>query len=116
LAHRRQGGRSYWTEFPHNPPPIDAQSSSQDDQQLRGLCILPSTVYASNLPFFIAKMRTRWIGKHIPRQDAKCVGSLLAQLSEEQIEDAFRAGGYSQQEALQYTTAVKARIAQLEEL
>jgi hypothetical protein len=76
----------------------------------------PPFLYAFNLPFFIAKMRTRWIGKHIPRQDAKWVGSLLAQLSEEQIEDAFRAGGYSQQEVVQYAAAVKARIAQLERL
>ena len=36
----------------------------------------------------------RWIGRHIPRDDARWMGSLLAQLSPEQIRDAFRAAGY----------------------
>jgi hypothetical protein len=76
----------------------------------------PPLLYAFNLPFFIAKMRNHWVGKHIPREDAKWVGSLLAQLSDQQIEDAFRAGGYSPQEIEQYTAAVKSRIAELERL
>jgi hypothetical protein len=76
----------------------------------------PPFLYAFNLPFFIAKMRNRWIGKHIPRQDAKWVGTLLAQLSDEQIQDAFRAGGYSAEESAQYTAVVKHRIAELESL
>lgn len=76
----------------------------------------PPFLYAFNLPFYIGKMRNHWIGKHIPRQDAKWIGSLLAQLSDAQIEDAFRAAGYSQHEVEEYTTAVKARIAQLEQL
>jgi len=61
-------------------------------------------------------MRNRWIGKHIPRQDAKWVGTLLAQLSDKQIQDAFRAGGYSSEEAAQYADVVKHRIAELERL
>jgi hypothetical protein len=76
----------------------------------------PPFLYAFNLPFFIAKMRNHWIGKHIPRQDAKWVGSLLAQLSDEQIQDAFRAGGYSPEEVVQYAAVVKRRIAELERL
>ena len=73
-------------------------------------------LYVFNLPFFVAKMRNRWIGKHIPRQDAKWVGTLLAQLSDKQIQDAFRAGGYSSEEAAQYADVVKHRIAELERL
>jgi hypothetical protein len=61
-------------------------------------------------------MRNHWIGKHIPRQDAKWVGTLLAQLTDQQIADAFRAGGYSPVEVDQYTAAVKSRIAELESL
>ena len=44
---------------------------------------------------FISRMDMRWIGKHIPRSDARWIGGLLAQLSPEQIRDAFRAAGYS---------------------
>jgi hypothetical protein len=76
----------------------------------------PPFLYAFNLPFFISKMRNHWIGKHIPREDARWIGSELAQLSDEQIQDAFRAGGYTPQEAADYTAAVRNRIAQLEEL
>jgi hypothetical protein len=76
----------------------------------------PPFLYAFNLPFYVGKMRNHWIGKHIPRQDAKWVGTLLAQLTDQQIADAFRAGGYSPAEVDQYTAAVKSRIAELESL
>ena len=76
----------------------------------------PPFLYVFNLPFFLGKIRTRWIGKHIPREDARWIGSQLAQLSDAQIEDAFRAGGYSQKEADQYTAVVKSRIAELDGL
>jgi hypothetical protein len=42
------------------------------------------------------------------------MGSLLAQLSPEQIRDAFRAGGYSPQEIEAYSRVVEQRIAQLQ--
>jgi hypothetical protein len=57
-----------------------------------------------------------WIGKHIPRADAKWIGSLLAQLSPQQISDAFRAAGYTPKQAEAYADAVQARIAQLNNL
>jgi len=57
-----------------------------------------------------------WVGKHVPRADAKWVGSLLAQLSPEQIRDAFRAAGYSPEQVEAYANAVEARIAQLTKL
>jgi hypothetical protein len=76
----------------------------------------PPFLYGFNLPFFIGKMRNHWVGKHIPREDAKWVGTLLAKLSDQQIQDAFRAGGYSPTEIDQYTAAVRSRIAELEKL
>ena len=63
--------------------------------------------------FFFHQLSIRWIGKQIPREDAKWVGSLLAQLSPDQIRDAFRAAGYSQEEIESYTTAVQSRIQEL---
>ncbi len=76
----------------------------------------PPFVYVFNVPLFFSHLRMRWIGKHIPRADARWVGSLLAQLSREQISDAFRAAGYRPEQVEAYTDAVEARIAQLNKL
>lgn len=61
-------------------------------------------------------LHERWIGRHIPRKDAKWIGSLLAQLSDHQIREAFRAAGYSQEEIGEYATALEGRIAELKNL
>jgi hypothetical protein len=66
--------------------------------------------------FFFHQLRMCWIGKHIPRADAKWIGSLLAQLSPAQISDAFRAAGYSPAEVSSYTDAVMSRIQELNSL
>ena len=65
---------------------------------------------------FIRRQNMLWIGRHIPRQDARWIGSLLAQLSHRQIEDAFRAGGYSPDEIEGFTRVVEIRIHQLNAL
>jgi hypothetical protein len=65
---------------------------------------------------FCHALRIRWVGKHIPREDAKWIGSLLAQLSAQQISDAFRAAGYSPQDIDAYTNAVLSRIEELKRL
>jgi hypothetical protein len=54
--------------------------------------------------------------RHVPRADAKWIGSLLAQLSPEQIGDAFRAGGYSPEEAKAFTEVLISRIHEFNEL
>ena len=76
----------------------------------------PPFLYVFNLPFFMGKIRTRWIGRHIPRQDAKWVGSLLSQLTSEQIHDAFRSAGYTTEQVNEYTEALQKRIGELSEL
>jgi hypothetical protein len=63
--------------------------------------------------FYFHQVHMGWVGKHIPRADAKWIGSLLAQLKPEQIREAFRAGGYSDQEIDAYTQAVISRIREL---
>jgi len=57
-----------------------------------------------------------WIGRHIPRADAKWIGSELAKLSPQQIRDAFRAGGYSPEEVEGFARVVESRIAELNQL
>ena len=76
----------------------------------------PPFLFMFNLPFFVSKVRTRWIGRHIPRSDAKWMGTLLSQLSSQQLHDAFRAAGYSAAEVDGYVEALQRRINQLNEL
>ncbi|MDD5544105.1 MAG: hypothetical protein PHX83_13120 [Acidobacteriia bacterium] len=76
----------------------------------------PFVLSVVNTPNYVR--RTRWedIAKNIPRADARWLGARLAQLSDDQIRDCFRAAGYSPDEVEGYTMVVKQRIAQLNEL
>ena len=69
-----------------------------------------------SIPEFISRMRLRWIGRHIPREDAKWIGGLLAQLKPEQIQDAFHAAGYDDQHVQAFSQVVEKRIADLGKL
>ena len=65
---------------------------------------------------FFRRSRMVWIGHHIPREDARWIGSMLGQLSHKQIEDAFWAGGYSADEVNVLANVVDARIRELSDL
>ena len=67
-------------------------------------------------PDFLRRVHMRWIGRRIPRDDVQWMGQLLAQLSPEQIRDAFRAGGYTPEEVEGFSKVVEGRIAQLNKL
>ena len=69
-----------------------------------------------SIPDFVARMKLRWIGRRIPRADARWVGGLLAQLTPQQIQDAFRAAGYNDQQIQTYSEVVQKRIATLQKL
>jgi len=66
-----------------------------------------------SIPNFVTRQRLRWIGRNIPIDDAKWIGALLAQLKPEQIQDAFRAAGYSANDVTTYSELVEKRIAEL---
>lgn len=57
-----------------------------------------------------------WYFKHIPRENAKWIGALLAQLSDQQIADAFRAGGFSPEEVQGFTRKLREKILELNNL
>ncbi len=66
--------------------------------------------------FFLHQARMEWVGRNIPRADAKWIGARLAELSPDQIRDIFRAAGYSPDQVEAYTGAVMARIQELNSL
>jgi hypothetical protein len=76
----------------------------------------PEAIIAVNPKEFRSRVDLEWIGRHIPRADAKWIGSELAKLSPQQIRDAFRAGGYSPEEVEGFARVVESRIAQLNQL
>jgi hypothetical protein len=76
----------------------------------------PALFYSVSLPQFFSRLHLRWIGRRVPRADAKWIGQLLAQLSPEQIRDAFRAARYSPEEVERFATVIERRIGELNEL
>jgi len=54
-----------------------------------------------------------WSFKHIPRLHAKWIGGYLAQLSDDQIKDAFRAAGFSPAEVEGFAQKVREKINEL---
>jgi hypothetical protein len=76
----------------------------------------PRYVYLVNPKEYLSRIRLEWIGKNVPRADAKWMGRLLARLSPQQIHDAFRAAGYSPREVDEFSNVVARRIAALTDL
>lgn len=54
--------------------------------------------------------------KGISTNDARAMGDLLGRLSEKQLGDAFRAGGFSDTDVQTYVRAIRSRIKQLQNL
>jgi len=65
---------------------------------------------------YLAKARLRWIGRGIPRADARWLGQILRRISNAQMRDAFRAAGYSAREVDEGVAIIERRIAELEDL
>jgi hypothetical protein len=65
---------------------------------------------------YASRKGLEWIGNNIPREDAKWMGSLLANLTHKQLQDAFRAGNFPSDEVDQYVQVIESRIAELKKL
>ncbi len=76
----------------------------------------PDWIYIFNPPIFVRSLRLEKLGRNIPRSDARWLGRLLSRLSQRQIQDAFRAAGFSPAEVEDYSKVVAGRIAQLSDL
>ena len=78
-----------------------------------GVLIKSGGLLAAN---YVRRRGYEWIGDNIPREDARWIGSLLGQLSHEQLVDAFRAGNFPPESIDQYVSVLEGRIAQLKAL
>jgi hypothetical protein len=76
----------------------------------------PPLFAAINIPNYEKRTHMQAVAKHVPRADAKWLGERLSQLTEEQIRDCFRAGGYTKEEVDGYSTVIQNRIAALKAL
>lgn len=76
----------------------------------------PPLLAAINIPNYEKRTHMQDVTKHIPRADAKWLGERLSQLTEQQIRDCFRAGGYTQEEIDGYSAVIQNRIAALNAL
>jgi hypothetical protein len=76
----------------------------------------PALIYVFTPKEYINRTDLRWIGHHVLRSDAKWIGGLLAQLSPEQIRDAFRAAGYTPEQVEGFSAVVQKRITELNNL
>jgi hypothetical protein len=76
----------------------------------------PPLLAAVNIPNYEKRTHMQDVTKHIPRADAKWLGERLSQLTEQQIRDCFRAGGYTPEEVDGYSAVIQNRIAALNAL
>ncbi|HZS47343.1 MAG TPA: hypothetical protein VFC63_19895 [Blastocatellia bacterium] len=76
----------------------------------------PFFLFALDIPNYTMRARMEKVVKDIPATDARWLGRLLAELSRNQIEDAFRAAGYSPMEVARYTDQIEIRIHELNTL
>ncbi len=74
----------------------------------------PSLPVIFNIPEFSLRRSLLWIGRNVPAADARWMGNLLGRLSPQQIQQAFRAAGYSPAEIEGYSRTVQQRIAKLQ--
>jgi hypothetical protein len=76
----------------------------------------PFVLSIVNLGNYRNRTRMEEVTKGIPRADARWIGERLGRLSEEQLRDAFRAGGYTPEEVEGYAQAIRKMIAELNAL
>jgi hypothetical protein len=76
----------------------------------------PGMIIAFNPREYSSRMGMRWIGDDIPLQNARWIGDLLGQLSQDQIRDAFRSAGYELLDAAEFAVEFQKRVTALKGL
>lgn len=76
----------------------------------------PGLIYIFNFPELFSRLSLRSVGRDVPREDARWMGTLLGRLSSRQIREAFRAAEYPEKDVEQFSIVVERRIAELKQL
>jgi hypothetical protein len=76
----------------------------------------PRFVCLVNPKAYFQRIRLEHLGQHVPRADARWLGQLLSRLNPAQIQDAFRAAGYSDEEIQAFSREIEDRISVLASL
>ena len=76
----------------------------------------PNPIFVLTPKEYFSRVGMRRIGRHIPRSDARWIGSLLAELSLDQIRNAFRAADYPPAQIEGFAAVLEKRIAELKSL
>ena len=76
----------------------------------------PPFIFVFDIPYYVNRTRMQKVVKHVACKDAKWIGQLLSQLSDQQIGDAFRAGGFTPEDIARYTIVIHKRIEELNQL
>ncbi|HTR37660.1 MAG TPA: hypothetical protein VMH80_17255 [Bryobacteraceae bacterium] len=109
-THEKSKGNLSWYERTKFITAVHGDSVNFEDPRR------PAFVVLVNPHEFFSRLGLRWIGRDIPRDDARWIGGLLAKLSERQVREAFEAAGYSPTEVHGFTSVVESRIAALNRL
>jgi hypothetical protein len=67
-------------------------------------------------PYFFRQRKATNAMQKVPLGDASWIGSQLAQLSDDQLRDSFRAAGYDRETTEKYVRALRSRINELNRL
>jgi len=85
-----------------------------------GTPMLPAGLLLRQGPVLLGETVRRsaidWIGHDVPLADARWVAAYLGQLSHQQLEDAFRAGNFPEDQREEFVRIVEGRIAELKAL
>ncbi len=76
----------------------------------------PSVIIAFNPHEFSMRQGMKWIGQDIPIEHVRWISKKLNQLTPQQLQEAFRAGGFSKEEIDGFVNILEKRLAQLDQL
>jgi hypothetical protein len=98
------------SDFVTDVTPEEVSFKTPSRSPIASFFVIPHMVHT------LARAGIAWIGKDIPREDARWIGDILSRLTRRQIRDAFEGAGYSPEEVEGFTAIVEGRIGQLTEL
>jgi hypothetical protein len=96
--------------FITNVTPEYVSFATPSTSPILSLFFIPHTIHT------LARLPMRWIGREIPREDARWISRYLSRLSRGQLRTAFESAGYSPAEVEGFANAIEARIADLSEI